>query len=60
MKSIVIFITSMLLMFNLVFGAGSEEVIYADSWGDQGISIDNQSSGNIVVNFPFNHSLSVM
>jgi len=51
MKSIVIFVTSLLLSFSLVFGTGSEEVIYADSWGDQGISIDNQSSSNIVINY---------
>ena len=51
MKSIVTIVISILIAFSVVYAGESEEIIYSDSWGDAGISIDNQSSSNIEVNF---------
>jgi hypothetical protein len=51
MKSIVTIVISILIAFNVVYAGESEEIVYPDSWGDAGISIESQSSTHIAVNF---------
>jgi hypothetical protein len=51
MKRIMTIVISLLFSFSLIFGQGSEKVIYSDSWGEAGISIENQSSLNLDINF---------
>jgi peptidase C25-like protein/flagellar hook capping protein FlgD/ASPM-SPD-2-Hydin domain-containing protein len=51
MKTIVTIVISILFIF---FMANAEEIIYSDSWGDSGISIENQSNSNLEVNFSIN------
>jgi len=51
MKIMGIMAISILITVSMAYAGESEEIIYSDSWGEAGISIENQSSSNVVVNF---------